>query len=413
MNDMSTEQNLRIAMLSLHSCPVGMPGGRDTGGMNIYIKELARELGKRGHTVDIYTREHEPKHDQIVYLAPGVRIIHIDTGVDEVIPKVAFYSYLQKFICGVETFRSSNGLEYDTLHSHYWLSGLAGKQLQLWWHVPHLTMFHTLGAVKNSTGKCEEESELRIECEREVARSCERIIATTQRETVNLIECYDALPRLIDVIPCGVNPDLFRPSDNGRARGELGLDHQKILLYVGRIDPLKGIDQLLKALVHVPCNGEVDLLIVGGDHHNEEELQALKLLAESLHIEKQVRFLGAVDQDRLPVFYNAADVCVIPSYYESFGMVVLESLACGTPVISTNVGDIPSIISCDEAGYVVEDTSPRLLGDMITRLLSRKEGAMAPEIRRSIACTYSWLSIADTMINEYRQLIAEYSAVPS
>jgi D-inositol-3-phosphate glycosyltransferase len=409
MNDMNTGQNLKIAMLSLHSCPIGTLGGRDTGGMNVYIKELTQELGKRGHIVDIYTREHQPKHEQVVSLSPGVRLIHIETGGDEVIPKVAFYSYLQKFICGVENFRSSDGIAYDVMHSHYWLSGLTGKQLQLWWHIPHMTMFHTLGAVKNSTGIGEEESELRIECEREIAHSCDRIIATTQRETDNLVEYYEASPQMIHVTPCGVNPDLFQPADRWRVREELGLDHQKVLLYVGRIDPLKGIDRLLKALPHVSCDGEVNLLVVGGDHHNQEELYALKLLAEGLNIETQVRFLGAVEQNRLPAFYNAADACIIPSYYESFGMVALESLACGTPVISTNVGDIPNIIARDEAGYVIDDNSPRLIGEKITELLSRKRGAVEIETRRSIACNYGWSTIADAMLDEYRELIAHYS----
>ena len=401
----------RIAMLSLHSCPVGTPGGRDTGGMNIYIKELALQLGKRGHRVDIYTREHQPKHEQVVDLSPDVRIIHIETGGGEDIPKVAFYSYLQKFICGVENFRSADGVEYDVLHSHYWLSGLTGKQLQMWWRVPHVMTFHTLGAVKNSTGIGEDESELRIESEREVVRSCDRIIATTERERNNLIQYYDAPPGIITVIPCGVNLRLFQHMDNEEARRALGFDHQKIVLFVGRIDPLKGIDQLLKSLQHVSCDAPPDLLVVGGDHYNKDELQALKLLAGQLHIEGKVRFLGAVDQDKLPVFYNAADICVIPSYYESFGMVALEALACGTPVISTNVGDIAQIIARDGAGYVIDNNSPRLIGDTISRLLANNgKEALKIKTRRSIARNYSWSTIADKILEEYDALIAGYSS---
>jgi len=245
------QKQLRVAMISVHSCPVGKLGGRDTGGMNVYVVELARELGRKGNIVDIYTRVHQPEHEQIVSLGQNVRLIHLKTVRDEEIPKIAIYSYLERFTCGVENFRKANNLDYDLIHSHYWLSGLVGKQLQAWWHVPHVVMFHTLGAAKNSTGVGEDEPELRIESEREVVNNCERIIAATDREKEELIEHYGASPQKIAIIPCGVNLDLFKPIDKEIARKELSLDHQKVILFVGRIEPLKGLGQMFSALTHI------------------------------------------------------------------------------------------------------------------------------------------------------------------
>jgi D-inositol-3-phosphate glycosyltransferase len=238
-------KRLNIAMISIHSCPLGVLGGRDTGGMNVYVRELARELAKRGHMIDIYTMAHQPQHGPPINLGQNVRIIHLETGVNEDMPKLAIYDYIQRFACGAEDFRKYNQMEYDLIHSHYWLSGLIGKQLQALWHIPHLAMFHTLGAVKNSIGIGEDEPELRIESEREVVGGCDCIIASTAREREELIKYYGASPDKITIIPCGVNLDLFKPIDKGIARKELGLDHQKVILFVGRIEPLKGLEQLL------------------------------------------------------------------------------------------------------------------------------------------------------------------------
>ena len=254
-------EQLKIAMLSVHSCPLGNLGGRDTGGMNVYIRELAQELSKKGHMVDIYTRAHQPAHKQIISLGHNIRLIHIETGCNEEMPKIAFYSCLQNFICGTENFRNSIDIHYDLIHSHYWLSGLAGKQLQAWWHIPHMVMFHTLGTAKNHTGIGEDEPELRIEGEREVVHACELITAATTREKDELMLHYNAPSQRIAVVPCGVNLDLFKPVDKETARKELGLNHKKIILFVGRIEPLKGIGQLLQALSQITGKEEPSLMI--------------------------------------------------------------------------------------------------------------------------------------------------------
>jgi D-inositol-3-phosphate glycosyltransferase len=383
-----------------------MLGGRDTGGMNVYVRELARELAKRGHMIDIYTMAHQPQHGPPINLGQNVRIIHLETGVNEDMPKLAIYDYIQRFACGAEDFRKYNQMEYDLIHSHYWLSGLIGKQLQAWWHIPHLAMFHTLGAVKNSIGIGEDEPELRIESEREVVGSCDRIIASTAREREELIKYYGASPDKITIIPCGVNLDLFKPIDKGIARKELGLDHQKVILFVGRIEPLKGLEQLLGALNYIEGEEPPVLMIVGGDEHSQGQVQVLQRMAKDLHIEDRVAFVGSVAQEKLPLFYSAADICAIPSYYESFGMVALESLACGTPIVATNVGGMRSIIRHGEIGRIAKDNSPHNLASEISGLLCQREDKdQRVKTRRDRMTEFGWATIADRILREYDRLL--------
>jgi len=407
-------ERLNIAMISIHSCPLGVLGGRDTGGMNVYIRELARELAKRGHAIDIYTMAHQPQHGPPINLGQNVRLIHLETGVDEEVPKVAIYDYIQRFACGAENFRKYNHMPYDLIHSHYWLSGLVGKQLQAWWHVPHAVMFHTLGAVKNSIGIGKYEPELRIEGEREVVGSCNRIIASTPKEREDLIKHYGASSDKIAIIPCGVNLDLFKPVDKEIARKELGLDHQKVILFVGRIEPLKGLERLLGALTYIKGEKPPLLMIVGGDEHSQGQVQLLQRMAKDLHIQDQVNFVGSVAQERLPLFYSAADICAIPSYYESFGMVALESLACGTPIVANNVGGMRYMVSQGEVGRIVKDNSPHNLASEISALLYQQEDKdQHIKTRRDRMTEFSWATIADRILREYDRLLDGYPATAS
>ncbi len=400
---------LRIVMLSVHSCPVGNLGAKDTGGISVYVRELARELGKQGHLVDIYTRVHDPGDPQIINLGHNARLIHLAAGGDEEINKLDVYPYLPEFTCNLENFKKHNGLYYDLVFSHYWLSGQVGKYLQQSWHVPHIMMFHTLGAVKNAIGIGEGEPELRIETERDLTRDCHRIIAPTDRERENLILHYGALPEKIGVVPCGVSLEQFKPMDKESAKQQLGFGDDKIILFVGRIEPLKGIDQLLKAMPYLQNIQGLRVVIIGGDEHSRHEIEQLRKLSRDLHIQDSVTFLGLIKHERLPYFYSAADACVVPSYYESFGLVALESLACGTPVVATDVGDLKRTIRQGETGYVVIDNSPWRLADKIALLLSRPspDAKSALSIRASVS-RFSWSKIADTIIKECRLVLASY-----
>lgn len=401
---------LRIAMLSVHSCPVGNLGAKDTGGMSVYVREVAQELGKQGFLVDVYTRVHDPKDKQVIELGRNARLIHLRAGEDESMHKLAVYAYLSDFACNLENFRKNNDLHYDLVFSHYWLSGWVGESLQRWWNVPHVTVFHTLGAVKNATGIGEDEPELRIETERHLAGSCHHIIATTDREKDDLVLHYGASPDRISVVPCGVNLALFHLKDKEAAKRQLGFDGEKVVLFVGRIEPLKGIDRLLRAMTYLQNGQRLRLVVVGGDEHSQHEIERLRNMTRDLHIEGSVTFPGLIKHEKLPCFYNAADVCVIPSYYESFGLVALESMACGTPVVGTDVGGLKNIIHQGETGYVVSDNTPEHLAEKIALLLSRQtDTQLALLIRESVA-GFSWSNIAREIINECVPLLASYSA---
>ena len=402
---------LKIAMLSAHSCPVGKLGAKDTGGMSVYIRELAHELGKQGHLVDVYTRVHDPEDRQTYELGQNARLIHLRAGEDEEIHKLAVYSHLPVFARNLESFRKYNNLQYDLIFSHYWLSGLVGEYLQQQWNVPHIMMYHTLGAAKNTIGVGEDEPELRIETEGNLAQKCQHIIAPTEKEKEELIRHYGASPGKISVVPCGVNLEQFKPLDKARARQYLGFGNDKIILFVGRIDPLKGIDKLIKALPYLQNIQGLRLVVIGGGEHSQREIEQLQKLACNLKIQDSVTFLGLVKHEQLPYFYSAADACVVPSYYESFGLVALESLACGTPVVATDVGNLKNVIRQGETGYVITDNFPHRLADKIASLLSRPttDTKSALLIRASVS-KFGWSNIAEAIIGDCQLVLANYLA---
>lgn len=398
-----TPEKLRIAILSAHSCPVGKLGAKDTGGMSVYIRELARELGKQGHSVDIYTRIHDPADPQVINLGQHSRLIHLRAGQDNDMHKLALYYYLPEFTCNLENYRKDNRLEYDIVFSHYWLSTWVGAYLRQWWKVPHVAMFHTLGLIKNDIGIGEEEPELRIVTEREAVNNCQRIIVSTAEEKNSIIRYYDASPENTGVVPCGVNMDQFQPLDGATAKKKLGLTNDRVLLFVGRIDPLKGVEQLVKSIAYLNDIGDLKLVIVGGDEESQNEIDRLKSLTYEAGIKEKVDFRGTIKHAELPLYYNAASICIVPSYYESFGLVALESLSCGTPVVATDVGDLRNIIRQGETGFVVPNNSPRVLADKIKELLDKKN--LDKRLIRKSVRDYNWDNTAAKVAKELRTVL--------
>jgi D-inositol-3-phosphate glycosyltransferase len=398
------EKKYKIAILSVHSSPLGQPGVGDTGGMSIYIRELTRELARQGHGVDIYTRVQDPVTPEIIQLAHNTRQIHIQAGEPADIDKLLIYNHAPDFACQVENFRKQNDLHYDIIFSHYWISGIAGQYLQTWWRAPHIVMFHTLGSAKNAIGIGEDEPDLRLEEERQIAGYCHHIIAATEKEKLALNLYYDVPPEKVSVIPCGVNLNLFRTEDKLTARQKLGSGNGKIILFVGRIERLKGIDKLVQALPYLD-DIKPGLIIVGEDGNRPGEINNLKTLAEKIGVEDSITFTGLVDYEKLPDFYNAADVFVFPSYYESFGLAPLESLACGTPVVVTDVGDLRHIVREGETGYVLPNNEPQHLAEKIKLVLAGQmpSGASAQAIRSSVT-NFGWEHIAEATVEEFEKL---------
>jgi D-inositol-3-phosphate glycosyltransferase len=301
-------------------------------------------------------------------------------------------------------------VEYDIVFSHYWISALVGKYLYQTRQIPYINMYHTLGAVKNAIGIGEREPALRIVSERETADDCQRIIVATEKEKQQLIDYYGTMPEKVGVVPCGVNMELFKPVDKATAREKLRLTDKKIVLFVGRIDPLKGIDKLIRSMSLLKHIDKVRLVVVGGDENSQPELEKLKKLADELNIKDHVDFRGLVKQEQLPYFYSAADICVVPSYYESFGLVPLESLACVTPVAATDVGDLKNVIKDGETGYILSDNSPAEIARVISRQLSLppKDTESVLSIRASVS-KWSWANIAKKVAAEMRLALGSRS----
>jgi D-inositol-3-phosphate glycosyltransferase len=408
--NLNRRKPLRIAMFSIHSCPVGELGTKDTGGMNVYVRELAGRLGQRGLHIDIYTRVHDPRDPQVIRLNDNARVIHLKAGNNGHMHKLAIYPYLDDFTGALQDFVSRNDLKYDLIHSHYWLSGRVGRWAQSRWNAPHMMMFHTLGAVKNSTGVGTREPLLRIKTEKQLIADCDRIIVATEREQTELMRYYGADPQRMRVVPCGVNMDLFQPVDKAHARKRLGLHPaEKIVLYVGRFAALKGIDRLLKAMTHLRDLRDLKLLIVGGDGDAAPEHIEFKRLSAELGVADRIVFAGRLEQNDLPQYYSAADILAVPSYHESFGLVALEALACGTPVVATQVGAMARIICEGRTGCVVVDSGSQAFAGAIRNFVARPRGEVenVESIRASIR-QYDWPHIADAMIAEYESVLGDY-----
>jgi D-inositol-3-phosphate glycosyltransferase len=407
---------VRIAMLSVHSCPLAALGGKETGGMNVYIRELSRSLSERGCAVDIFTRSQNPRVPAVVPFCEGVRIVHLKAGPEAPYEKSRVWSHLPEFLENLEQFRREEDSSYSLIHSHYWLSGWVGAQLGKRWEVPVLHMFHTVAYFKNRATQAvgAQEPEVRLQVEQQLIADADHITVSSQREKVDMIWACGAQPEKITVVPCGVDTQMFRPLDSTASKNHLGLPERKLILFVGRIDPVKGIDTLLKAMVIVrkKMGGDftAELLIVGGDkdsadYSEDSEIARLKRLTAELGMQETVTFLGSQRQDLLPCYYSAAEMCILPSRYESFGMVGLEAMACGTPVIASKVGGLTSLIQDERCGFVVPEGNAQVLAEKICLLLGN------PALRETLgrharerAMHYNWHAIADRILALYRTL---------
>ena len=379
--------------------------------MNVYVRELSLALGQAGHLVDVFTRCQDYSTTQIVELGPGARVVHIEAGDVQYIDKRDLFPIVPQFTERVLGFRLEAGLFYDLVHSHYWLSGCSATVLQREWNLPMVHMFHTLGALKNHVARNHDEREpsLRITNERRIVARADRLIAANPAECQDLQTFYGADPARISIIPCGVDVDLFRPLPRDQARALLNLPADaKIILFVGRLEPIKGVDILLDALSHLNCDGCPGLaLIVGGDLDGTEAAR-LMAIRDRLGLANSVRFVGAQEQRNLPYFYAAADVCVVPSFYESFGMVAIEAMACGLPVIASRAGGLQFTVQDGQSGLLVPPGDSVALAAALQQLLTDGDlrSRMGAQGRR-MASNYRWKRVAEDMTGVYAALEEE------
>jgi D-inositol-3-phosphate glycosyltransferase len=402
--------SVRVAMLSVHTCPLAALGGKETGGMNVYVREVGRELARMGVAVDVFTRSQNPTIPRVVDLAPGARVIHLAAGAEAPMPREQVWNHLDEFADRIEAWRLTEGIDYDVVHAHYWLSGVAGLDLAARWGVPVLQMFHTLARLKNDVAReaAEREPPLRVAEETRVIADVDRIVAASEVERAQLVHHYRARFERISVIPCGVDTDLFRPGDAGAARATLGLDDRPTLLYVGRIAPIKGLSTLLDAVGRLVARGRrVRLLVVGGDSDEAVDGHQMHVrgLTCRLGLCDHVVFLGPQPQPALRDYYVASDLTIMPSFYESFGMVALEAMACGSPVVASRVGGLATTVRDGLTGFLVPEGDAGALAERIDSLLAdRSVRARLGAEGVRWASEHRWPCVADAVCREYARL---------
>jgi D-inositol-3-phosphate glycosyltransferase len=394
----------------MHTSPTGSLGQDGNGGLNVYVREVCTAFSERGIATDIFTRKQSPDDPDMETLAPLSRVIYLPAGRN--LDKYSLFNEVPAFAAAIGERAMSERLQYDLLYSHYWLSGevacLLRPQLSARW--AHIA--HTLGLVKNRTLAygSRPEPALRIQVEGEIAQQADLLIASTADEAGDLINAYKANPDHVFVVPPGVDLATFQPIDRAEARRKIGYDSGRVLLFVGRLERLKGVEIAIRALALLRDREHDDLrlIVLGEDSRDgdESEKERLKAVAASVGVRDRVDFLGSVAQHELPYFYAAADACVMPSYSESFGLVALEAQACGCPVVASGVSGLRSVVRDDVSGYLIDGHDPAEYAERIGRLLADPELAQQMGRRgRLLAQRFSWTRTADRLDDLFEQVI--------
>jgi D-inositol-3-phosphate glycosyltransferase len=405
----------RVAVVSLHTSPLDQPGGGDSGGMNVFIRAAAERLATSGIDVDVFTRCRGTGAAEVGELGGGSRLIHVKAGPCAPVPKEELPRYLPEFLGGVLRRQRSEGATYDLVHTHYWLSGWVGRSAKEIWGVPLVASFHTLGKVKNYSLALGERPEprARLSGEQGVIAEADRLVAATPAEAAQLVGLYGADAERIRVIPPGVDHDLFFPRPRDQASARIHLAGARLLLFVGRLQLHKGPDVAVRTLAEAVARdplgtGDVVLAIVGGPSGSGHGAEAARLmdLASALGVAERVMLFPPQPQARLADFYAAADVVLVPSRSESFGLVALEAQACGTPVVAAAVGGLRYVVGDGTSGFLVEGHDPadhadRALAILRDRALARRMGAEG--VARSFR--FSWDATAGEMLGVYRELM--------
>jgi D-inositol-3-phosphate glycosyltransferase len=396
----------RVAVFSMHTSPLAQPGAGDGGGMNVYVRALASALARAGVECDVYTRTETRGQPATVQVEPGFRVLHVEAGPRAVVPKHALHELVEPFVAA-STERMLDEEPVDVLHGNYWLSGAVAHRLKHLLDRPLVATFHTLARVKAEAG-LDDDSEHRTQVEHEVVACADLMLASTFDERTQLARLYDADPDRIEVVPPGVDHLAFTPGNRDAARKRLGIDARRVLLFVGRIQPLKGVDLAVRVLAALD-DKQTTLVIVGGPSGNDgqKELRRVHDLAEQLGVSAQIRWVRPQRHERLADYYRAADVCLVPSRSESFGLVALEAAACGTPVIAAAVGGLRSLVDNNETGFLIEGRNPSDYAGPLEKLfvddaLARDMGERAAQ--RSLR--YSWSMTAARLRRLYGDLVA-------
>ncbi len=374
----------RLAVLSLHTSPLAQPGTGDGGGMNVYVREFSSALARAGVVCDVFTRAWDDELPATVAIEPGLRVHHVSAGPPRPMAKEALPGVIDEFADGVlkrmqtsETFGTDEDLPFDAVHANYWLSGVAGHIIKHRLNLPLVSTFHTLDRVKAEASPEEVEADAplrRSEAEAIIIRCSDTVLASCSVEAAQITELYGADPSRIRIVAPGVDHAFFGPGDRAQARRALGFPPGgPILLFVGRIQPLKGASVAVQALAALgPDYADARLVVVGGPSgpHGHEEVERMVGLVRDLGVGDRVDFVPPRRHELLSTYYRAADVCLVPSRSESFGLVALESAACGTPVVASDVGGLRSLVDHGRTGYLVDDPTAEAFAAWVRQILA-------------------------------------------
>ncbi len=409
----------RLAVLSLHTSPLAQPGTGDGGGMNVYVRELTAALARSGVTCDVFTRAWSPDLPPVVHVEPGLRVHHVPAGPLDVLPKESLPAVVDEFTAGVldrmTAATVAGELPYTSVHANYWLSGLSGHVIKHERNLPLVCTFHTLDRVKAESMPEEVEADMphrRAEAEASIIDCSDAVLASCTVEADQIASLYGGEPGRIRIVPPGVDHAFFGPGHRPQARRALGLPlGGRLLLFVGRIQPLKRADVAIETLAELCERGgePYRLVVVGGPSgpHGEKSLQGLYDEADARGVRERVHFVAPQPHELLSSYYRAADVCIVPSRSESFGLVALEAAACGTPVVASAVGGLTTLVDHGHTGYLVDDPDPVAYAAAVRTVfdepLAAERLSTASVLR---ARRYTWRAAARTLVELHDELAA-------
>lgn len=414
-----SEAQQHIALISVHGDPAAEIGKEEAGGQNVYVRQVGEALAKQGWLVDMFTRCSDAKQPTIVEHAPGCRTIRLTAGPQDFVPRNEIFDYLPDFVQSFLDFQDSEGVQYSLIHTNYWLSSWVGLELKK--QLPSLVQVHTyhsLGAVKyRSVDNIPAIATTRLEVEKDCLETADRIVATSPQEQEHMQSLVSS-EGAIDVIPCGTDIKRFGAIERRSARQQLGIDPDaKMVLYVGRFDRRKGIETLVRAVGQSKLRGEANLkLIIGGGSRPGKsdgiERDRIEGIVEKLGMTEFTEFPGRLGDDELPTYYAAADVCVVPSHYEPFGLVAIEAMASGTPVIASDVGGLQYTVVPEETGLLVPPKDAPEFATAIDRILENSEWQeqLGQGARNRVETKFSWFGVATQLSDLYRKLLEEVDA---
>ncbi len=409
----------RLAVLSLHTSPLAQPGTGDGGGMNVYVRELTSALARSDVACDVFTRAWSPELPPVVDVEPGLRVHHVPAGPLQALPKEALPGVVDEFTAGVlarmAAAPEAGELPYTSVHANYWLSGLSGHVIKHELNLPLVCTFHTLDRVKAESMPEEVEADMphrRAEAEASIINCSDAVLASCTVEADQIASLYGGEPGRIHIVPPGVDHAFFGPGHRPQARRALGLPLDgRLLLFVGRIQPLKCADVAIETLAELREGGgePYRLVVVGGPSgpHGEKSLQGLHDVADARGVREHVHFIAPQPHELLSSYYRAADVCIVPSRSESFGLVALEAAACGTPVVASAVGGLTTLVDQGHTGYLVDDPDPVAYADAVRKVFD--EPLAAERLSSAsvlMARQYTWRAAARTLVELHDELAA-------